>query len=373
MDLPLPTSPIQVWAVEDTSVQITWGALPPGEVAAWAGDLNTQIDHPGGAGGLDLDGLDPGTAYRIDVTWTGGRAQVEATTLTPPPGPELCRVATISDLHLGAYRWGASKMMRDRSGHPDPFPQRCARAALAEAEAWGAELVIIKGDAAHHQDEDHFHQVGELVDATDLPIMLLPGNHDVDGKGRGPVPPKVGRRGVPYVRDVASVDLAGIRIIGADTTVPGQGPGSLERVRAEVAELVSLGSAPFLIGLHHQLQRFRVSTHYPPGIKGPEANAFLEELAWTGISGLITSGHTHRNRSRRRESLAVSEVAATRDWPGVWAGYAVHEGGIRQVVRRVVAPDAVNWHEYSRRALFGIWGWWSAGPLDQRCFVHHWR
>ena len=372
MRLPLSSSPLQIWAVEDTSIQLTWGALPAGEVSVWAGEIHVEVPHGGGPGGITVEGLTPDTDHRLDVAWPGGRAQLTARTLAPPPGEELCRIATISDLHLGSSRWGALKLMVDRSGHEVPFPLRCAQAAVAEAMAWGAELLVIKGDAAHHQREEDFRLVGELVDSVDLPIMLIPGNHDVDGMGDVPTPVKVGRRGIPYVRDTACVDLPGIRVIGADTTVPGQGPGSLERIKADVIELASVASGPFLLGLHHQLEPYRVPVHYPVGVRGQMSSAFLEDLAWSGKSGLITSGHTHRNRARHHGSLAVTEVASTRDWPGVWAGYVVHEGGIRQVVRRAVTPDAISWHEYSRRALFGIWERWAVGPLDQRCLTHRW-
>ena len=372
MFLSWPSSPLQIWAVEDTSLQIVWGDVPPGEVTAWAGDTRTSIHHRGGPGGLDLVDLTPDQTYRIDVSWEGGRGQLEARTLASPPGELLCRIATVSDLHLGAQHWGASNLMVDRSGHEVPFALRCARAAIDEATRWGAELLLVKGDAAHHQHEDDFALLGDLLDSIDLPVMLIPGNHDVDGRGTGPTPTKIGERGVPFIRDAACVDLPGIRVIAADTTVPGQGVGSIERVASDIVELVGLGAGPFLLGLHHQLERFRFPTHYPVGIRGDAASGLLEQLSWTRTSGLITSGHTHRNRARNHGSLRVSEVASTRDWPGVWAGYAVHEGGIRQVVRRVVAPDAMDWHEYSRRALLGIWERWSVGRLDQRCFVHHW-
>ena len=43
-------------------------------------------------------------------------------------------------------------------------------------------------------------------------------------------------------------------------------------------------------------------------------------------------------------------------FPGTWAGYAVHEGGIRQVVRRVAAPDAIAWTDRTRHGLGGMWG-----------------
>ena len=201
---------------------------------------------------------------------------------------------------------------------------------------------------------------------------MIPGNHDVDGRGDTAVPSEVGRRRVPFVRGVAAMDQPGIRLIVADTTVPGRGTGSLTRVQDQIVELASASSAPCLVGLHHQLQRHRVPTHYPPGIPRAEATPFLERLAMANPAGIITSGHTHRNRSRRHGPLAITEVASARDWPGVWAGYAVHEGGIRQVVRRANAPSAISWHEYSRRALLGLWGRWAPGPIGQRCFTHQW-
>ena len=371
---PLSSSPLQVWAVEDDAIQLTWGDLPPGTVTAWAGDLHAAVDHQGGAGSLELWPLAPDTSYRIDVSWVGGRRQLVARTLAPPPGELLCRIATVSDLHLGAHRWGLSKTMVDRSDAKDPFPYRCARAAINEAVDWGAELLLVKGDAVHHQDADHFAQLGELFDSVpELPVLLVPGNHEVDGEGAAPIPAKVGDRGIPYVRSSTSVDLTGVRVIMADSTVAGRGVGTVERCRADVIELAALSTGPFLLGMHHQLHRFPFPTHYPFGVPAPESTGFLHELAEANPFGIVTSGHTHRNRTRSHGPLVVSEVASTRDWPGVWGGYAIHEGGIRQVVRRVVADDAIGWHEYSRRALVGIWEKWTVGRLSHRCFSHPWQ
>lgn len=370
---PLTPSALQVWAVEDTAVQLTWGDLPPGPVSATMAGRTAMIEHPGGPGSLDATDLDPGTGYTIRVDHAGGSTELRARTLTPPPGRLLCRVATISDLHLGSDNWGASKLMVDRSGSDTPFPLRCARAAVAEAVAWGAELLIVKGDAAHHQDAGHFAQLGALLDSIDeLPVLLIPGNHDVDGRGLGPVPAKVGERGVPYVRGAASADLPGLRVIVGDTTIPGSGTGRIDRVADEVVELANESPGPYLLALHHQLQRHRIPTYYPLGVPAAASAAFLDGLAADNPRGLVTSGHTHRNRSRRHGPLMVTEVGSTRDWPGVWAGYAVHEGGIRQVVRRAAAPEAISWHEYSRRALLGLWEHWAAGRQRHRCFTHRW-
>ncbi len=373
MPNPLTPSALQVWAVEDTSIQLTWGALDAGPVTVTANGATAGVEHPGGPGAIDLHGLTPATESVITVTHRGGTDVVTARTLATPPGEERCRIATISDLHLGSRHWGASTMMRDRSGHPVPFPTRCARAAIDEAIAWGAQLLVVKGDGAHHQSDRCFDELGRLLDGyPDLPVLLLPGNHDVDGKGSAPLPDTIGQRAIGYIRTTDHRDLPGARIIAADTTIDRRGVGTVEPVADAVTELAGGTADPYLVLLHHHLHPYRVPIIYPLGVPHGEAERFLDRLGGANRRGLVSSGHTHRNRARRRGPLTITEVGSTRDWPGVWAGYVVHDGGLRQVVRRAAAPDAISWHEYSRRALLGVWEWWAQGPLEQRCFTVTW-
>ncbi len=368
-------SPPQVWAVEDDAVQICWGDLPPGPVTATtgAGDARpAAVDHGGGPGSLDLTGLSPATAVTIELRWTGGRAELSATTLPAPPGQPLTRFATISDLHLGAVTWGALRTMADRSDHPVPHPYRCASAAVAEAVAWGASLLVIKGDAVHHERPEHFEHLARLVDEfPELPMVLIPGNHDVDARAEV-IPTTIGDRRLPYIRAVDHVDLPGVRIVAADTTVRGRGVGTLDRVGPAIEARVAESDRPSFVAIHQQLQRARLPRYWPAGIAAPASTAFLDRLDRLDGPVTVSSGHSHRNRSRRHGSVLLTEVASTKDWPGVWAGYAVHEGGIRQVVRRIAAPAAMDWTEYSRGALFGLWSHWSPGPLDQRCLTNAW-
>ncbi len=365
-------SPPQIWAVEDTAVQLTWGDLPPGPVVATAGSSRAAVDHLGGPGGLVVDHLGPDRAVDVELWWSGGSVTLPARTLPQPPGRLLARFATISDLHLGALRWGALKTMTDSSGHEVPHPYRCASAAVAEAVEWGAELLVIKGDAAQHETDRDFAAVGQLADEFDsLPMLLIPGNHDVDGRA-GSIPLTVGRRRLPFTRRVDRFDLPGVRVIAADTAVPGRGSGSLARVCQPILDEASGSDRPLFIALHHQLQQGRLPRHWPVGISAPDSTRFLDRLDGIDRPATVSSGHTHRNRARFHRSVMVTEVGSTKDWPGVWAGYAVYEGGIRQVVRRIMRTDAITWTEYSRMALNGLWGRWSPGPLDQRCLAHAW-
>jgi hypothetical protein len=124
--------------------------------------------------------------------------------------------------------------------------------------------------------------------------------------------------------------------------------------------------------MHHHPQRFRLPTFIPKGIPGPEAKRFLEAVAAANPDTLVTTGHTHRHRRHRWTPVPVTEVGATKDYPGTWTGYVVHEGGVRQVVRRIEEPSCLQWTERTRRAALGAWRWWSPGTLDDRCFSITW-
>ncbi len=377
--IPFPPSPPTVWAVEPTVAQLAWGDLAPGPVTITASHENSTVasirfDHRGGPGAVDVGPLQPGTEHLLVVTSGQGTSTHTATTPLAPPGPELFRFATISDLHLGSDHFGFFKMMFDDRSDPDaaPFAVRSARAAIDEATAWGAEHLIIKGDAAHHATHAHFALVGDLVDRTpELPMSLLPGNHDTDRR-ECDVPESVGTRRLAFERSVSHLDRPGVRLVLGDTTKPGHGIGTLDRIGDGVIEAAAEADHGVFIAVHQQLQRRDPVRYWPPGIADREAGPFLDRLAAVRPDAVVSSGHTHRNRARRHGGVLVTEVASTHHWPGVWAGYAVHEGGIRQVVRRIASPDVIDWHEYSKNAVGSLWGRYASGSLDQRCLVHPW-
>jgi hypothetical protein len=63
----------------------------------------------------------------------------------------------------------------------------------------------------------------------------------------------------------------------------------------------------------------------------------------------------------------ATEVGSVKDYPGVWAGYEAHVGGLRQTVHRTGAPDVLRWTDRTASILLGMWGRWSPGTLDHRC------
>ncbi len=365
----LNPSPLQVWAVEPGAAQLTWGHLPRGQLSVEVGSRDTiRFVHEGGPGSLVLENLRSG-AIDIEVRSIEGATSLQTTIPTAPYGDELCRIATISDLHLGSGNWGTLRTIRDIEPNAvDHYDMRCATAAIQEALDWGASLLVIKGDAAHHRRTRDFELIGELVDRfPKLPMIMVPGNHDLDDAWPIDVPESFGKRGLPFELGVRVYDMPGVRLIVGNTSIEHEDIGTLEPIRAELLSHAAEAATPNLMLLHHQFQKYPVITYWPPGIPSRESKPFLSDLGEAAPSTLVSSGHTHRHRIRRVGPLLVSEVGSTKDWPGSWAGYRVFEGGIYQTVRRVAAPTAIQWTEHSRRAVGGLWSAWSPGKLSDRC------
>jgi predicted phosphodiesterase len=282
-------------------------------------------------------------------------------------------VATVSDCHLGGVGFG----QLPRLHHPDGagIHATCLAAALDEAVAWGAELIVVKGDLTQDGSAAEWEQAAALlgpVVAGGVPVEVVPGNHDRRHDDAVPVD-ILGGAGARYtVGGVACRDLPGLRVLAGDVTLPGHHGGRAEPVRDELVALAGRAPGGALVCIHQQPQRWTRATHWPPGLPGPDAAALLDGLAAAHPATLVTSGHTHRHRRRAHGPLVVTEVGSTKDHPGTWAGYVATDAGIRQVVRRIAAPDVLRWTEATRRGYLGVWGRWSSWTLSARCFTHRW-
>ncbi|MCU1484605.1 MAG: Calcineurin-like phosphoesterase [Actinomycetia bacterium] len=344
--------------------------MPPGEHTVEVADRTLTVTGDGGPHAVVVDGLPAHTLLEVFVD---GRWATTTATLEPPPGRELFRLATVGDLHMGdGVTFGVLPTVRDPGGEDDSPIPRATRAAVAELAGWGAQLLVAKGDLTHHGLEAEFALAAELLTGPGLPVVATIGNHDVrsghvDGR------PVLAAAGIELaVEGVVVRDVPGLRVVVADATIPGRHPGSFRTVGPAILDAAASAGGPVLVALHHQLQPLPVPTHWPPGVLGPASGRFLRALAEANPHAVVTSGHTHRNRARRAGPVLVTEVGSPKDHPGAWAGYVVHEGGIRQVVRRTMAPEVLRWTESTKRALFGVWGRWSPGKLDDRCLTHRW-
>ncbi len=338
----------------------------------------------GRAGAAVIDGLAPATSYDIVASATGvpairaGRVR----TLAPPGGRLLYKFATVSDVHIGEKAFGVLYRIRDPEERPAgmcgdsaaPYPARALSAAIEEAAGWGADLLVVKGDLTNKTAPAEVRDVAALLAASPVPVEVILGNHDnnfgVDARAI------LERQGLPISWQPRAHDVPGLRLVLMSTASGnprlhrGELPPDMSR---KIADLVSGSPGPAWVTLHHPFEKHRFRTVYPPGLPFDEGRQFLDALVGTKRDTFVTFGHRHRNRRYDYGPLVITEVGSTKDYPGVWAGYKVYEGGLLQVVRRTSRPDVISWTEATRRAVNGQWRRWSIGRLNARCFTVDWR
>jgi predicted phosphodiesterase len=243
-----------------------------------------------------------------------------------PPGPVEFRFGILSDLHIGS-----------------PAGERMARAAIADLNASGAELVIQLGDITDHGNKDEFELAGKVLAELNMPFATMMGNHDVYSieeerlAGREYYPPVFGRE-----PDGVLLEHNGFRFAVLDSVEHGaspfapfdlvlgsfvEGPGGAV-VRGAftspqhdiLAEVAAPNGGPTFVFLHHPPQPF---TSFPPvvfGLRDTDSGR-LHATADSGNVWGVFCGHTHRNaRGRTYGTVPVQEVGIPRDYP---FGYAL--------------------------------------------------
>lgn len=357
----------EVFAVDDTSVQLIVRSTSPSatQVTVRLHGIERSIPVQGGLGVVTIDGLEPESRFQIEVLTEDRQVADTLTGRTRNSLTGATKIATISDVHLGAEEFGPAAKIVDTGSVP--YPLRCGRAAIDEALAWGAEALVIKGDLVDTGARDEWAMAETLLADVSIPVMITSGNHDVWGTRE--VMPAEGARSIGrQIDDVAVLDVGNVRIVLVDTSIPGRGWGQLARHHRAVVDAVGVDS-PVLLCLHHHLQRAPLPWFWPPGIAPKEGMEVVSAAVERNPFTFITSGHTHRNRRHRLldGKVTFTEVSATSDYPGVWAGYEITADTIRQTVRRIASPEATSWTESTRAALGTAWPRWSQGRIDDRC------
>ena len=330
-----------------------------------------------------LDGLSPATTYDVVATGRGiprffaGRVRT-----LPVPGERLlCRIATVSDVHIGETHFGVMGRIHDALDQPDrkgsadggPYPVRALRAAIDEAVAWGAELIVAKGDLTTRTVPAEVRDAGRLLSASPVPVEALLGNHDNElGVNIRAILEKEGLAvpWVPRARDLPGVRLVLVNTVQGDPRYHrGQLPPAMSR---RVAQLAAGSPTRGLRGAAPSARAppppDRLPSGYPvrgkppvPGRPGGGQARCLGDLRPPPPQPPLRLRPPRGERGGRHQGL-----------PG-------RLGRLQGVRRRCgpgrtadSRPDVISWTEATRRAMNGQWHRWSPGGVNDRCFAVSW-
>lgn len=375
---------VSIFAVDDRSAQLLWRGLAAGPLRVDVLDdrrivTRQTVDVAGRVpGGTVLTGLPAGKVLELIAHHRGTEIHRRSfRTDESLPGEELCRIATVSDLHLGARSFGHRGTIVEPPHRDGPHPQRCTRAAITELADWGAEHLIAKGDITNGASLPQWRMWSQLIEEAPIPVDSLPGNHDRDHPDSD-TPVDIADAAALFDFDVADPllirDFPGLRVVLVDSCIPGSNRGTLGPVGDDVVDIAADTdpNATVLVLLHHQLEPITGPEVWPIGIPHGESRSFLSRLARAHRRSFVSSGHTHRHRRWHHAGITTTQVGSVKDFPGVWAGYRVSEGGFAQLVRRVQDPDCLVWTDHTRRAAAGLWRFIAPGTHATRTFSQRW-
>ena len=171
-------------------------------------------------------------------------------------------LAQISDPHIDGGRASAASLAAGVR----------AVAALRPAP----DAVLVSGDLAETAAAAEYAEVHELLAPLAMPVHVLPGNHDrvaaMDGWAPG------------------AVDVAGVRLVLCDSTIPGRDEGRLD-VEWVAAQL---GDGPAIVAMHHPPFDIGMPAMDDISIAGADRTALAELLERSPQVLRVICGHTHR-------------------------------------------------------------------------------
>ena len=318
-------------------------------------------------------GLEPDAEHSLHVEGAEPSAYLPASfrTLARPSGRLLATVATANDVHFGEVECGHLGSPHDDIGPffssapgDPPYPETMNRAVVEEVRALDPDVVVVKGDLTSVGSEEQYAAFLATYGTLGERMHHVRGNHDAMRDATMAI------EDAPY-----AIDLGGVTLAVVDTVVPGTDGGQLTGDQVQwLDDLASETTGPVLVFGHHYLWDLHSDTRNPNtfGINPDDSEALAGVVARRENVVGYFAGHTHRNRIRRYpevRDVPFVEVACTKDYPGAWAEYRIHESGYTQVLRRVTEPAAFAWAETTRGMFAGVYTDYALGALGERCFT----
>lgn len=204
----------------------------------------------------------------------------------------------LTDSHVGAI-WSEG----------DPIAGlRAAIAAIGRLDV-APDAIVVSGDLAENGAEAEYELVQESMRGLDVPIHVLPGNHD----DRATLRRCFDLPGAAEAPIQHSADVGALRLVMVDSTRPGEDRGELDSPRIEWldGELAAAPDRPTLLAMHHP----PIVTGSPVwdaiGLPGEARSALAEVVARHPQLLGIVAGHHHQMIVAELGSRPVRVIPST--------------------------------------------------------------
>ena len=324
------------------------------------------------------------------------------TTLVPPRGRHLFTIALANDLHIGETVSGLvisdfPPGFEQVPGLP-PYPVVMTEAMTQDAARRGADALLVAGDISSSALSEQLVDSKQLLDGfgtlrldgrlSPRSYVVARGNHDQPKTGTAyeSCTAVDGASGyydcLPAIFDLpqgtlTQTELAGLRLIGLDTTTLNLPSGAIDDAQFEqLAEILAENpEQPTLLFGHHPVtDEAALTTMAGPGFDLDRADAARLEALYAATPGVFFhhSGHTHRNQ-RTSSPVAMNveflEVAATKEYPGGFALLKVYEGGYMLNFYKNSSALARQWSQTSSGEYLGLYPAYTLGTTADRNHV----
>lgn len=191
-------------------------------------------------------------------------------------------LAQLTDPHIGAD-WG---------GPVRPDAALAAAVDALRSSPDPPDAVIVTGDLANGGTAEQYAIVREQLQRLAVPSVVLPGNHDDRATMRAAFE-LPGHRDDP-IRSVT--DFGPLRLVGLDTTIPGEGGGSLPEAELQWLDrtLRDAPQRPTIVAMHHPPVLTGVPAWDATAIGPVELRVLDRVLSRHPQALAVIAGHLHR-------------------------------------------------------------------------------
>ncbi|QLG29235.1 metallophosphoesterase [Halorarum halophilum] len=199
------------------------------------------------------------------------------------------RLAVVSDPHVAGDEHGTWKMLhrtRDRF-----------RATLAEVEALGVDALLLSGDLTKDGEEENLDWIEAALDDVDIPVLAVPGNHDVKEFPVSAFAERFTDDGFPVHLRLDGLDVIGLNSAMSPAETEGDDPelDVVSEDQLDWLEATLPGTTDPIVVSHHNLPGLVEhigSDGWAPHPPVGNADALVDVLAAHDVP-LHLSGHVH--------------------------------------------------------------------------------